>query len=54
MPKKNNIVLDNLKPYEDEKFKLEAQDIEKNYRDLVSKSSDTRSYAKDSLLKHIP
>ena len=31
---------------------LEEQDIEKDYRNLEGKSSDTRSHARDGLLGH--
>ncbi len=36
----------------DEKSILEEQDIERNYRNLIGKSSDTWSHIKDSLLGH--
>ena len=43
MPRKNNNALDNFGPYKNEGPRPEAQDIEGDYRDLVGKSSDTRS-----------
>lgn len=35
--------------YVDEKSILEKQDVEKDYRNLINKIQDTKSYAKDSL-----
>ena len=37
---------DNFALYEDEKSISEAQDIERDHRDSISKSSDSRSHAK--------
>ena len=42
----------NFGPYEDKKSTLEKQKIEKDHRDLVGKSSDTGSYARDGLPGH--
>lgn len=52
--KKDNDILENFEPYEDKKSTLKEQDIEENHGDLVNKSSDTRSHARDGLLRHIP
>ncbi len=41
-----------MRPHKDEKFILEEQNIESDYRNLVSKSLDTRNYAKNDLLRH--
>ena len=43
MPRENDNASDNFEVYEDEKSTPEVQDIEKDYRDLVGKSSDTKS-----------
>ncbi len=47
-------ILDNFGLYEDEESILEEQDIEEDHRNLVSKSSDTRSYVKDGLSRRTP
>ena len=43
MPAEDNNTSDNFGPYEDEKSTLEAQDIEKDHKNLVDKSSDTKN-----------
>lgn len=50
MSKKGNNVLNNFSPYKNKKSILKKQNIEKNYKDLISESLDIRSYAKDNLL----
>ena len=42
---------DNFCSYEDEEWIPEAQDIEKDHKDLVGESSNTRSYAR---IAHTP
>lgn len=49
---KNNNVLKNFGPYKDKKSILEKQKMEKDHKNLIGKSLDTKSYAKNSLLKH--
>ena len=46
MPGEDDNASDNFGPYEDEGSTPEAQDIEGDHRDLVGKSSDTRSRAR--------
>ena len=43
--RKDDNALNNFVPYEDKESTLEAQDLEKDHKDSVGKSSDTRSYA---------
>ena len=43
MPGEDDNTSDNFGSYENEKSTPEAQDIEKGYKDLVGKSSDTRN-----------
>lgn len=43
---KNNYTSKNFRPHEDEKSILKEQDIEKDYRILVSVSLDTRNHIK--------
>lgn len=54
MPGKDSNVSDNIRPYKDEEFRPEAQNIEKDYKDLVGKILDTGSRAKDSLSDSTP
>ncbi len=54
IPRENDNVSKNLKFHEDEKSTIKEQDIEKNHKNLVSKNSDTRSYAKNGLLEYTP
>lgn len=49
IPDDNNNVLDKLRPHEDEKSILKEQDIEDNPKDLVGKSLDVKSQAKDMI-----
>lgn len=51
LEKKNN-ALENFRSYEDEKSILEKQNLKKDYKDLINKSLNTISNAKDSLSKH--
>lgn len=51
---KNDDGSENFGLYKDENFILKEQDIEKNCRDLIGKSSNNRSRAKDGLLGCIP
>ena len=46
IPGEDDNALDNFGPYEDEKSTPKVQNIEKNHRDLVGKSSNTRSCAR--------
>lgn len=46
MLRKKNNASDNFEPYKDEGSTIEAQDIERDYKDLVGKSSDTGSNAR--------
>ena len=45
----NDNISENFGPHEDKKSTLEEQDIKKDYTNLVGKSSDTRSRARDGL-----
>lgn len=54
MLEKNNNASDNFKLYEDEESITKEQDIERDYKDLVSKNSDTRSCVRDNLSRHTP
>lgn len=53
MPEKNDNILENFKPYKNEKSILEEQKIEKDYKNLIGKSLDTESYIKNGLLRYI-
>lgn len=44
----------NFEPHKDENFTSEEQNIQKNHKDFVGKSLDTRSYKRDSLSKRTP
>ena len=46
MPGEDDNTSDNFGPYKNKKSTLEVQDIERDYRDLVDKSSDTGSRAR--------
>lgn len=52
--RENNNILNNNELYEDEKSKLERQNIENNYKNLISKSLDIKSYARNNLLGYTP
>lgn len=54
MPREDNNALENFVPHKDKKSILEKQDIKKDYRDLIGKSSDTRSHARDDLSRCTP
>ena len=45
-------VSENFVPHKDEKSTLKEQEMEGDYRDLVGKSSDTGSRARDGLSRH--
>lgn len=49
MPKKDNNILEYFEFNKNEKYILDKQDIGIFFRDLVSKSLDTKSHAKDKL-----
>lgn len=51
---KDSNASDNFRPYKNDKFTLEIQDIEKDHRDLVRKITNIGSHVKDSLSGHIP
>ncbi len=51
---KDDNALGNFVPYEDEKSTLEEQDIERDHRNLIGKSSDTESRARDGLSRRTP
>lgn len=44
----------NFEPYENEKFTLVEQEIERNHKDLIGKDSDIKSRAKNDLSSHTP
>lgn len=54
MPRKDDNALKNFGVYEDKKSTLKKQDIKRDCKDLVGKSSNTESYAKDNLLGCTP
>lgn len=49
--RKDNNTSDNYRPYLDTKSIHDKQDIRRDHRDLVSKSLDTSSYARNSVLE---
>ena len=49
IPKKKNNLLKSFGPNENKESILKEQDIKRDYRDLIVKSLDTRSYVRDSL-----
>ena len=57
MQGKNDNISDNFGPYKDKESTSKTQDIEKNHRDLINKSSDDENYVRaghtpeDGLLK---
>lgn len=53
MPRENDDASENSWLYEDEESILEKQNIKRDYRDLVSKSLNTGSSARDGLLRRI-
>lgn len=52
--REDNIICENVKYYENKKSTLEKEDIKRNHRNYIGKSSDTRNYTQDGLLEHIP
>lgn len=52
MLRKNNYELKNFKLHKDENYILKEQNIKKNYKNLVNKSLNIRSYARDGFLKY--
>ena len=54
MPGEDDNALENIGPHEDEKFILKEQKIQGDHRDLVGKSLDIRSCARDGLSGHTP
>ncbi len=51
IPGEGDNVSGNFEPHEDEESILEEQEIERDHRNLVGKSSDTGSHARDGLLR---
>ena len=51
---KDDNISENFGFYEDEKLILKEQDIKKYHANLIYKSSDTKNYVKDSLLRRTP
>ena len=49
----DNNISENFIYDEDKEFIQEKQDFEKDYRNLINKSLDTRNQVKNSLLEHI-
>lgn len=54
IPRKHNNVSDNYELYMDKKCILEKQMIDRDHKNLIDKRSDAESYARDSLLGHMP
>lgn len=52
MPGKNDSASEYFRPYEDNKYTLNKQNIEKDHRNLVSKSLDLKSHTKNNLLRY--
>lgn len=52
--KKDDNALVNYGLYKNEKLTLKEQKIEKDYRDLIDKILNIRSYIKDGLLEYTP
>ena len=48
VPGEDGNALDNFEPYEDKESTLEAQNIERDHKDLIGKSSNTGNCAKTS------
>lgn len=51
MPKEDNNAIENFGSQEDEKSILEEQKIEKDHKNLIGKSLNTESHAKNGLLR---
>lgn len=54
MLRENENVSDNFGPHKDEESALKRQNIEGNNIDLVNKSSDAESYARNILSRRSP
>lgn len=54
MPGENDNISEYYEPHKDEEYRIDKQDIEGDYKDLVGKSLDFGSYAKDSLSERTP
>lgn len=54
IPKKNDDISENFGSYEDEKSKLEEQDIKGDHKNSVGKSLDIESHAKNGFSGHMP
>lgn len=52
--RKDNNLLNNFRPHKDERLTLKNDNIEENYNDLISKSSDTKIFIKVNLLRYSP
>ena len=52
MPRKDDYILMNFELYEDNKYTLDKQNIEKNHKDLISKSLNLRIRTKINLFEH--
>ena len=52
MPGKDNNLSEYIGPHKDKEYTLDAQNIEGDYRNLVGKSLNTKSRARDSLSEH--
>lgn len=50
---KDNDTLENFGPLKDEKSKLKEKNIEKDHKNLIKKSLDTRNYTRKNLLGRI-
>lgn len=49
MIEKNDDILENFELHKDEKYIPKKQNIEKNFKNLIYKSLDTRSYTKNGI-----
>ena len=49
---KNDDASENFGPHKNEKFTIDKQKMEKDYKDLVGKSSDIGSRTRDGLSGH--
>ncbi len=54
IPGENDNISGNFEPYKNEKSTLEEQDIKRDHRNLVGKSSVTESHVRDDLSGCIP
>lgn len=53
MPKKDDDISESFLPYENEKYTLKEQKIEKDHRNLIRKISNTKNRARDGLSRYI-